>query len=78
MKKVSERREELRERAEGITRSSRKFRWWGLAFLFLGIGITLGGFPVGVLIYSLGFGLLLFSLIADLIAWRLKRRFRGT
>lgn len=78
MKKVSEKRKELRERAEGITRRSRKFRGWGIAILLIGVGITLGGFSIGALIYAFGFGLLLFSLIADLIAWRLKRKFRGT
>jgi hypothetical protein len=77
MKKVSEERKELRKRTEAITRSSRKFRGWGLALLFIGIGITFGGYSFGVIIYSFGFGLLLFSLLADLMAWRLKRRFRG-
>jgi hypothetical protein len=78
MKKVSKRREELRRRAEAITQSSRKFRWWGIAFVLLGIGLALGGFFIGILIYSFGFGLLLFSLVADLIAWRLRKKFRGT
>lgn len=78
MKKVSDRREELRKKAEAITRSSRKFRWWGLAFVLLGVGPAFGGFFIGVLMCSFGIGLLLFSLLADLMAWRLKKRFRGT
>ncbi|MDP6459252.1 MAG: hypothetical protein QF673_03945 [Candidatus Hydrothermarchaeota archaeon] len=78
MKKVSEKREELRNKTDAITRNSRKFRGWGLAFLLLGIGITLSGFSIGMFIYSFSFGLLLFFIISDLMAWRLNRRLMET
>lgn len=78
MKKVSRRREELKIRRNAIIQSGRKFQWWGIALAFIGIGLSMMGFVIGVFIYFFGFGLMIFALLSHFMAWRLKKKIKGT
>lgn len=78
MKKVSSKREELKTRRKAILRSGKKFQLWGIALAFIGIGLSMMGFVIGVFIYFFGFGLMIFSLLSHFMAWRLKKKIKGT
>jgi hypothetical protein len=78
MKRVGNKREELRRRKSAAIQSSKKFQWWGIAIGFIGIGLAIGGFKIGVFIYFFGFGLLIFALLSQIIAWRLHKKIKGS
>lgn len=78
MKRVSSKREELKARHKAIVQSGRKFQWWGIALAFMGIGLSMIGIGIGVFIYFFGFGLMLFALLSHFMAWRLKKKIKGT